>query len=295
LKRVQYLTEPKQQVNLGAAKQSSDMTPNYKLTFIGAGRMAGAMVRSLINQGTLEASSIACCGANDGTAEALARETGIHIVPADGSVAFTTDCLVLACKPQQLRTIEPAMIRNAEGSLLLSILAGTRIATLQSVFSSARNTVRAMPNTPGSIGAGVTAYAAGAPLEAADLRCVQDVLGSMGPVIAVQEAELDSVTAVSGSGPAYLFLFVEAMTDAALAQGFSPETADLLARQTVIGAAKLLEATGSSAESLRVQVTSPGGTTQAALESFTRNRFKDIVADAVECARIRSVELSQLA
>ena len=269
-------------------------TPNYKITFIGAGRMASAMIRSLLRSGKYNPEALACCSAKDGTAEALVKETGIHLIDLDTVAAFQSESIVLACKPQQLSTISPLVVDASKDALLVSILAGTTLATLGSKFQNSRSLVRVMPNTPGSVGEGMSAYASNKALESADRSVVETLLASMGLYLEVKESELDAITAVSGSGPAYLFLFVEAMYEAAVQQGFAPETAMLLAKQTVIGSAKLLEQSNIEPSELRRQVTSPGGTTQAAIESFQANQFNDIVARAVQAAHDRSVELGKL-
>ena len=265
----------------------------YKITFVGAGRMASAMIKSLLRSGLYQAQEIACCSAKDGTAEKLVAETGIRMIDPEAEQVFNTDTMVLACKPQQLNTVSATLVNSASGCLLISILAGTRIATLLGKFSDARNVVRVMPNTPGSIGEGVSAFSPSQPLLDADRATVENVLRSMGQTLAVEESQLDAITAVSGSGPAYLFLFVEGLYHAALKEGFDETTAMQLAKQTVIGSAKLLEQSGESPETLRIQVTSPNGTTQAAIESFQKNHFIEIIAEAVEAARKRSIELGK--
>jgi len=256
--------------------------------------MASAMIRSLLRSGAFTVGDIACCSAKDGTAESLASETGIKLIDLDKIPSFSTHTMVLACKPQQLNSISETVIQSSKGCLLVSILAGTTLSKLNSRFPSARNLVRVMPNTPGSVGAGMSAYAPQMELSSEDRSIVEQLLGSMGAYIAVQERELDAITAISGSGPAYLFLFVEAMQEAAIHQGFSPEVAMLLAKQTVIGSAKLMELSEFEPKELRRQVTSPGGTTQAAIESFQSSNFNAIVSKAVQAAHDRSVELGKL-
>lgn len=266
----------------------------YKITFVGAGRMASAMIKSLLTTGLYRPDDIACCSANDGTAEKLVNDTGIQIIDPESAVAFETDTMILACKPQQLNSISTTIVNSAAQSLLISILAGTRILTLKNKFRHVRNTVRVMPNTPGSIGEGISAFSPAEPLSEVDRITVENVLRSMGSMIEVNESKLDSITAVSGSGPAYLFLFVEGLYHAALKEGFDESTSMQLARQTVIGSARLLEQSAESPEVLRTQVTSPGGTTQAAIQSFQENRFTEIIGEAVEAARKRSIELGKL-
>jgi pyrroline-5-carboxylate reductase len=266
----------------------------YKLTFVGAGRMASAIIQSLLRTDEYTPEVIACCSAKDGTAESLSQKTGVRVIDPDHTEPFQTDALILACKPQQLNTVAPSVIASSKGTLLISILAGTRIDKLQAHFPEVRNVVRVMPNTPGSIGAGMSGYACANPMNSNDEATVTQLLASLGEFIAIKEEEMDALTAVSGSGPAYLFLFAECLRDAGIEQGFSPEVATLLANQTLLGASKLLVDQEVSAEELRTQVTSPGGTTHAAIESFLADGFASIVSKAVEAAKVRSIELSKL-
>ena len=256
--------------------------------------MASAMIRSLLRSGKYAATDIACCSAKDGTAEALAAETGIQLIDLDTTAQFESNAIILACKPQQLNTISEVIVKSATSSLLVSILAGTPLVKLNAKFSDTRNAVRVMPNTPGSVGAGMSAYAPDKELSDSDRETVEVLLASMGAYIQVKESELDGITAISGSGPAYLFLFVEAMYEAAIKQGFSSEIAMLLAKQTVIGSSKLLEQSELDPSELRRQVTSPGGTTHAAIENFKSNGFMEIVAKAAQACHDRSVELGNL-
>ncbi len=268
--------------------------PKYEVVFVGAGMMATAMVKSLLKAGTYQAGQIACCSAPDGTAERLQEATGIAIVDADATGGFQANVLVLACKPQQLTTLSEAVIANAEGALLISILAGTTIDKLSAKFPTARNVVRVMPNTPGSIGEGISAYAPKVHLNAADIVPVHGLLAALGEYLEVAEERIDAVTAISGSGPAYLFYFAEALIVSAKALGFNDADAAKLARKTITGSAALLAASDKAPDELRLQVTSPGGTTQAAIESMQVDDLIGLVKKATTAARDRSIELSQL-
>jgi len=267
---------------------------SFGVFFIGAGMMGGSMVRSLIRGNAFGPDQIGCCSAKDGTAEKLAKETGIAVVDFDEGHPPSTHVLVLACKPQQLAALSPTITEGFKDALLISILAGTPISKIRNRFPTARAIVRAMPNTPGSIGAGITAWASDQPLSPEDASAVATVLRSLGEVIHTQESELDAVTAISGSGPAYLFLFTEALEKAAREFGFDEATALKLARQTMIGAAKLMSESPLHPSELRRQVTSPGGTTQAAVGSFEQGGLHDLVRSAAQAAHARSIELSKL-
>ena len=265
-----------------------------QVAFIGAGKMASAMVHGLLARQLYAPGQIGCTCGGDPTGPALAAQTGIAYTADPAQLLRAADIVVLACKPQQLATLDAAYAKETQGKLLLSILAGTPLAKLAAKFPGARNLVRAMPNTPGQIGAGITAWAARATLAAADRAAVENILGSLGLVLEVPESDLDAVTAVSGSGPAYLFEFAAAFRAAALATGLPPATAEKLARETVRGAAKLLESSGEDPEKLRDAVTSPGGTTEAALKVLRAGNFRQMFADAVAAAKRRSEELAKL-
>ena len=255
--------------------------------------MASAMVNGLLAKKLYTPDQLVCTSAPDGTGEALADSTSIGYSTNLSSLLQEPAIVVLACKPQQLEGIDQTVSELTAGKLIISILAGTPLNKLNEKFPKAGNIVRAMPNTPGQIGAGITCYASLDPLESEDIEAVEKILGSMGHVIPLDEEYLDAVTAVSGSGPAYVFEFVAALRDGGIAAGLDPKVAYKLALETTLGAARLLARTGESPENLRDQVTSSGGTTMAALEVLGEKEFRRILADAVEAARKRSIELAQ--
>ncbi|HTB62871.1 MAG TPA: pyrroline-5-carboxylate reductase [Opitutales bacterium] len=264
------------------------------VAFIGAGKMASAMVRGLLTRQLYPPAQIGCtCGA-DPTGPALAADTGITYEADPAKLLQPADIVVLACKPQQLAGLDSRYIPLTNGKLVLSILAGTPVAKLAAKFPGARNIVRAMPNTPGQIGAGITAWCASTAPNMTDRTAIEGILGSLGTVLELPETQIDAVTAVSGSGPAYLFEFAAAFRAAAVASGLPPLMAEKLALETIRGSAKLLEASGEDPEKLRDAVTSPGGTTEAALKVFQAANFRKIFADAVIAAKKRSEELAKL-
>ena len=264
-----------------------------RFAFVGAGRMASAMVGGLLGRKVAVAADIACIGGEDDTAQVLARRTGITAHADLAPLLATADTVVLACKPQQLAGLDPRLADLTAGRLVISILAGKRLARLTRTFPRARNLVRAMPNTPGQIGAGITAWCALRPPEAADRRLIDVVLGALGQVVELQELHLDAVTAVSGSGPAFLFEFVAAMRDGGVSAGLPREVAARLATETVLGSARLLAETKAEPEALRDQVTSPHGTTHAGLQRMAARGFRDTMRETILAARARSEELSQ--
>jgi len=252
------------------------------------------MIMGLLKNKHYAPAEIACMCGSDSTGPQLASRSGILYQPDIAELLTQTDVVVLACKPQQLNDLPAELAQLTAGKLMVSILAGTTLTKLKTKFRAARNIVRAMPNTPGQIGAGITAYAPVATLDAADGTAVNNILGSLGTHLELTEDKIDAVTAISGSGPAYVFEFAAALREAARSLDLEPAIAQKLALQTLYGAAKLLEATGDDPEALRDQVTSPGGTTQAALESLASNNLRAIITAAATAARDRSVELATI-
>lgn len=268
--------------------------PPPTIAFLGSGRMATAMVSGLLRSGSLPATHMRCLGANDGTGEALSQATGIALARNLPDLLQGADVLVLAIKPQQLGAIPGDLAQLSASRMVLSILAGTSLATLALRLPKARNIVRAMPNTPGQIGCGISAYAPASSLAPADASAVRMILGSLGEVIPVQETQLDAVTGLSGSGPAYVFEFVAALRDGGVAAGLDPEMALRLALHTVLGSAQLLASSKDSPEVQRDRVTSPGGTTLAGLNVMRERAFSDCVIATVLAARDRSQELARI-
>ncbi len=264
-----------------------------KIAFIGAGRMASAIVNGLLSSGARTAAQIACLGGADSTAADLASRTGITAAASLGALLDGAGTVVLACKPQQLASLDPGLAGLSAGKLVLSILAGKRLDRLAQTFPRARNIVRAMPNTPGQIGAGITAWAARAPLAAADRSIIDAILGALGRVVAVEEPQLDAVTALSGSGPGYIFEFAAALRDAGEAAGLPRDISRQLAVETLLGSARLLAASEAEAEVLRDQVTSPNGTTYAGLQRMESAHFRRLIKETVLAAKHRSEELSK--
>ena len=256
--------------------------------------MVSAIVHSLLRGETYKSEQIACCSANDGTSEKLSTDTGIaRLESVDQMLEKSPRTLVLGCKPQQLSELPLSIAEKTEDCLILSIMAGITLKRLQRSFPKAKNIVRSMPNTPGQIGEGATGYFFLKDPESEDAETIQSILSSLGQThLLRQEDELDLVTAISGSGPAYLFEFTCALEEAAKEIGLNALIAKELALQTIIGSAKLMENSDFSPEELRNQVTSPNGTTQAALESFSSDELREIVKRAVTAARNRSIELS---
>ena len=272
------------------------MTENSTIPIatIGAGKMASAIVKGVLAQGIYKPDQIGCVCGNDQTGPELAKNTGIHYFQRADELLQPGQVVLLACKPQQLEQLSGGITVGLKDSLLVSILAGIKLEKLQQHFGDARNIVRCMPNTPGKIGAGVSAFSPLNPLNESDLMYVESILGALGIFKELPEHQLDAVTAISGSGPAYVFELASSMKEAAESAELPSSIADLLTRETILGAAKLLVESNESPEALRDAVTSPGGTTEAALQVLGQSSesFRKQINDAVQASRARSKELS---
>ncbi len=261
--------------------------------FIGAGKMAGAIIRGIIANGALSPAQISCACGNDDTGKILSKETSITLVESLKKLLDKSEVVVAACKPQQLKDVAH-FGSEAKSEVLISILAGTSIARLRECFPNVGKIVRVMPNMPAQISQGISCYAPELPLNDSEKRIVETVLSAIGEFIEVPETKLDAVTALSGSGPGYIFEFAAAMIEGAKSIGFTEEEAKKLVERTLTGSAMLLEASPLSADELRTAVSSPGGTTLAALDVFAQSGFRETVRKALVAARDRSEELSKL-
>jgi pyrroline-5-carboxylate reductase len=267
---------------------------NDSIAFIGGGNMARSLVGGLVAQGR-EPASIRVAEPVSAVREALHADFGVAVFE-DGALAVEgASTWVLATKPQVLRAVCESLAPQARASkpLVVSIAAGITAAQLERWLGGAVAVVRTMPNTPALLGAGVTGLFASPRVDAEGRAFAEALLAAAGRTVWIaEEAQMDSVTAVSGSGPAYVFLLAEAITDAGIAEGLPPEAARTLALQTVLGAARMLTESDVDAAELRRRVTSPNGTTQAAIEAFEAGGFRTLVGSAVHAARMRGAELS---
>lgn len=264
------------------------------LTFIGGGNMARSLIAGLVRQG-VAASSIHVAEPVPALREQLAAEFGVHTYVSASEAAAQGQVWVLAVKPQVLREVCATLtdLAQATAPLVVSIAAGITSAQLDRWLGGGQAVVRAMPNTPALLGAGVTGLFATGAVSAAQRAQADTVLASAGRTVWIEEeALMDAVTAVSGSGPAYVFLLAEAMEAAGIAQGLSADAARTLVVQTLLGASRMLDESGEAPAELRRRVTSPNGTTQAAIESFQGDGFEAIVATAIDAATQRGQALS---
>jgi pyrroline-5-carboxylate reductase len=265
----------------------------HKFAFLGSGNMAGAMVEGLIAKTAASPAELICLGGDDDTAAKLQARTGLLVAQTLDALLAEADALVVAFKPQHLATADPRLADLTAGKLVISILAGKRISSLARAFPRARNIVRTMPNTPGQIGAGITAWCPQQPLKAADRAVVEMLLRALGEIVEVPEVDLDAVTGLSGSGPAYVFEFAAALRDAGVAAGLTQQASEKLATETLLGSARLLARKKIDPETLRDQVTSPNGTTFAGLQRMKAGNFRELIRDTVLAATARSKELSK--
>jgi pyrroline-5-carboxylate reductase len=267
---------------------------DYSIAFVGAGNMASSLIRGLLQRG-FSPGRIAAADPSSTCRDALAA-TGIALAEDNEAVLADADVVVLAVKPQVMPQLLPALapVLARRKPLLISIAAGIRCDSLRRWAGSALPIVRCMPNTPALVGAGATGLYASADVSELQRQRAGEILGAVGINTWVDNEDLlDAVTAVSGSGPAYFFLFMEAMIDAGTRLGLTPEQASLLVRQTALGASRMaLEGADGVAE-LRRKVTSPGGTTERAVQAFEAGNFRHLVERAMVACAERSVQLAQ--
>lgn len=264
------------------------------IAFIGGGNMARALIGGLLQAGR-PASSIRVADPEDKARQAAAADFGVAVTGASAEAVRGTEVVVLAVKPQIMsKALADIAGELMPGALVISVAAGVTLHALEAALGSEQAIVRAMPNTPALYGAGMTGIVANAAADASARALAEGVLAATGQVLWLDdEVLMDVVTAVSGSGPAYFFALAEQLALAGERAGLKPAAAAQLARQTAFGAGLMLVESGLSAAELRMRVTSPGGTTQAALESFGRDGFEGLIERALAAAIQRGQELGK--
>jgi pyrroline-5-carboxylate reductase len=263
--------------------------------FIGGGNMATSLISGLIASGH-SPQQIWVSDTAPATLQAHADQMHVNVSTSNESVVNEVEVVVLAVKPQILRDValQIAPSLKQKNVLVVSIAAGISQQSLSQWLGSEVAIVRCMPNTPALVQTGATALHANANVDDEQKDLAENILRAVGLALWVNdEDQLDAVTAVSGSGPAYFFLLMEAMEKAALELGLDEHSARLLIQQTALGAAKIALESAESPAQLRARVTSPGGTTQRAIETFVQNGFVELVAKALHAARDRSIEMSK--
>lgn len=264
--------------------------------FIGAGNMARSLAGGLLNSGW-RAQDLILSDPDPQQREALHQALGVEVVADNAEVAERAEVLVLAVKPQILPDVARALapVLRERRPLIISIAAGVRIRDLARWIGGELPIVRVMPNTPALVGSGASGLFAGETVSAAQRDTAESVLRAVGVAVWVQNEDLmDVITAVSGSGPAYVFLFLEAMAKSAQGHGLDAATARLLALETVFGAAKMALESSDDPALLRARVTSPGGTTERAIATFEQENFAQLIDQAITAAKTRAAELADI-
>ncbi|HYX91558.1 MAG TPA: pyrroline-5-carboxylate reductase [Myxococcaceae bacterium] len=266
--------------------------PSRTLAFLGTGNMAEALIRGLLNAKTAQPAEIIATARREERAAEIARAYGVRTTLDNVAAARDADVVMLSVKPQAMQKllvqIAPAIDHR---KLVVSIAAGVPVAAIERKLGAGARIVRAMPNTPALVGRGACAIAAGEHATDDDLKVAATIFDSVGITTVVEESLLDAVTGLSGSGPAYIFLIIEALSDAGVKVGLPRYTALKLAAQTVLGAAHLLIETQAHPGQLKDQVTSPGGTAIAGLHTLEAGGLRTTLINAVEAATQRAREL----
>jgi pyrroline-5-carboxylate reductase len=268
------------------------MHDDVKIGFLGAGRMATALAKGWLSAGLVTLDRLCASDPIPQARTTFQKETGAAALDDNRSVVGRSEVLVLSVKPQNmpglLAEIRPVV---TPAHLVLSIAAGITLQQLAEGLGPDRRLIRVMPNTPCLVGASASAYASAGGAREQDVRLVDRLLNAVGRAFPLQEKLLDAVTGLSGSGPAFVFVMIEAPSDGGVRMGLSRDIATLLAAQTVFGSAKMMLETGLAAGALKDQVASPGGTTIAGLHALERGGVRAALMDAVEAATLRSIEL----
>lgn len=270
------------------------MAAKLTLGFLGTGRMATALAKGFIRAGLVTPRQVFGSDVSSAAGKAFGKETGARIVTGNLKVAELASVLILAVKPDQTAAVL-AEVREqfTPQHLLVSIAAGVPIAKLESALPSRARVVRVMPNTPALVGTSATGFALGKSATRADGDLTQRLFSAVGVAFPLKEPLLDAVTGLSGSGPAYVYLFIEGLSDGGVAAGLPRDVATKLAAQTVLGAAKMVLETGQHPGALKDMVASPGGTTIEGLHELEKGKLRGTVMSAVRAATDKSSRLGQ--
>ena len=265
-----------------------------RIGVIGAGKIGSAIVRGVIRAGLARKDQVMASDVSKALRQSIAKELGIEVTPNNGKACDFADIVILAVKPQSVdRVIKEVAKKLGKAKLLVSVAAGVPLSRIENNLAKGARVVRVMPNIPCVVGAGASCYAGGAHATARDLERVGLILNSFGIALPLEEKYLDAVTGLSGSGPAYVFLFIESLADGGVQVGLSRDVALKLALQTVYGSARMALESGKHLGQLRDEVTSPGGTTIAGLYALEKGGMRGIVMEAVLQATYRSQALGK--
>lgn len=262
--------------------------------FIGAGNMARAILSGMLNAGLIEAKQAIVSDVSAEQLEAIGKLTGARLAKSNSEVVGAADVVIIATKPYHVGAVcEEVRAQTRSGQLFVSICAGIPTTLIEERLGGNARVIRVMPNTPALIGCGAAAVAAGAHATAEDVELVCRIFDSVGKSVRLGEEQLDLVTGLTGSGPAYVFRFTEAMIEAAVELGMPKDAALTLVLQTVYGASRMAIESGKPLVELRQAVTTKGGTTEAGLKVLEEGEFGALIRDCVEAATKRSAELSK--
>ena len=265
-----------------------------KIGFIGAGKMGSAIIKGILGANLVDRSQLAASDPVEALGRVLVEETGVRFMQDNIGLVEASDIVVLAVKPQVMDDVLRELAgARLEGRLLVSIAAGVPLRRIEGLLPDGTRVVRVMPNTPCLVGQAASAYAGGVCARDEDLERVGKIFSSVGLAVSVEEHHLDAVTALSGSGPAYVFLFIEALAAGGVQMGLSRDVALKLALQTVYGSTVMAQEAKEHLAELRDAVTSPAGTTAAGLFALERGAFRATVIDAVVRAAERSEALGR--
>ena len=274
------------------------MLKNKKIGFIGGGNMAEAILKGMLSSSLIKASNIFVSEPNKSRQTFLTTEFKVKVVKENLDLVKKADVLIVAVKPQIIREVLKDIADQVDSKkLVISVAAGVPISQIENALSKGKKkklcVVRTMPNTPSVVQEGVTAITAGKGVGKPDLKISHEIFQAVGRTVEVAEEQIDAVTGLSGSGPAYIFMIIEALSDAGVKMGLSRQVANELTVQTVLGSALLVRETGTSPGELKNRVTSPGGTTIAGLHALEKGSLRATLMNAVEKATLRSKELAQ--
>lgn len=264
---------------------------SVKLGVIGGGVMGSAIVSRLLTQGTYQSTDIIISEPTLSQQASLHQQYGVEVT-GDNNLAAMAPVLLLAIKPQIFERVVADLKQPNSSQLVISILAGVSIAQLERAFPD-RAVIRAMPNTPATVGMGITAISASQHVQPQHLDLATQIFQAVGEVVTVPESLMDAVTGLSGSGPAYVAIAIEALADGGVAAGLPRPIADRLALQTVLGTAQLIQESNLHPAQLKDRVTSPGGTTIAGIVKLEQSGFRSALIEAVIAAATRSQELGK--
>ena len=272
------------------------MLKKKQIAVIGAGNMAEAIVSGLLKKGIVNPSQICATDVDAQRLTHFRKTFKVRVSRDNQETAASSDIIILAIKPQVINNVLDGLeLSRGSGQLIITVAAGVSIATIIAGLHSRARVVRAMPNTPSIVLEGATALAGGPGVTTDQMKVARAVFEAMGQVVVLDEPLLDVVTGLSGGGPAYVYLFIEALADGGVKMGLSRAHAQLLAAQTVLGAAKMVVETKAHPGVLKDQVASPGGTTIAGLHRLEKGRLRGTVVSAVEAATLRCQELRKQA